>query len=482
MSLTPVLSLEKKLLEQIIELDLPGLGQRILEVAQRTEKKVKDNLDEKISKPVDTERAYKAVLRLLNNEPLTRRDYNLIASALNLPIRESDDRKLIETDRVDIVLHYFKGQYATESLSMLGWIQLLTAYFSTHPDPKQAITFQNREKIRLFLRETYQYFFLKKSFEPGFSVTLRNHTNLLSDNPCQRYVADFLNDNKSELAEVKKKLPIPPGSWFLQQLTVAVVRQVIQTKNDTEFKSQIIKLLNYLKGESDELSTQITPIYRDEAIQLLLSRYYQCTDRSLHKELCEYAISPKVWKSPNLRDANIRSKWNDVDKPIWLMINGWVNRKNLRAFFEILSKRHDADKGRFSFWIKYVDQIEYTRFIFGGATTSSKDPDVRKLLLEEQGVSSHLDGAVKNLDAFIIQIRGHTFVEFSMNGNAAFLYKNGKLPFSTEAKRLTHARLGRGNSSVESFHHRSDWPTRLERKLIEDFGIFPDKNHATDNR
>lgn len=474
MSLTTSLSLEKKLFEQIAELDLPGLGQRILDVAQRTEKRVKGNLDDKISEPVDPERAYKAVLRLLKSEPLTRGDYNLIAGALNLPIREINNKKLIETDRVDIVLQYFKDQYAIESLSMLGWIQLLTAYFSTPTDPKQATIFQNREKIRLFLRETHQYFFLKKSFEPGFSVTLRNHANLLSDDPCQRYVDGFFSGNQSELDEVKEKLPIQPESWFFQQLTVATVKRVTKNKDDTKFKSQINKLISYMKDKDGEPSTKISKIYRDEAIQLLLNRYYQCTDRSLHKELCEYAINPKVWKSPNLRDANILSKWNDIDRPIWQMVNGWVNRKNLRAFFEILSKRHDADKGRFNFWIKYVDQIEYTRFIFGSATTNSKDPDVRKLLIEEQGVSSHLDGAVRNLDAFIIQIRGHTFVEFSMNGNAAFLYKNGKLPFSAEAKRLTHAQLGRGNSSVESFHHRADWPTRLQRKLIEDFGIFPD--------
>ncbi len=481
MQLTPSLALEEKLLGQIGELDLPGWGQKIFDAAKRTEQKVKDRFDEIASTPVDPERAYKAVLKLLRNESLTRRDYSLIAGTLNLPIREINNQKLIETGWMSIILQYFKDQYTLKSLSMLGWIQLLTAYFSIPPNSKQTAVSQNRERLRLFLKETHQYFFLKNRFEPRFSVTLRNHSNLLSDEPCQRYVANFFNANYSELAEVKDKLFIQPGSWFFQQLTVAVVKQATQA-NDAEFKSQIAKLIDYLNGKNDKLSTKISNTYRDEAIQIILMRYYQCTDRSLNKELCEYVISPNIWKSPNLRDANMLSKWSDIDRPIWQMVNGWVNRKNLRAFFEILSKRHDADKGRFNFWIKYVDQIEYTRFVFGGATNQSNSPDVKKLRDEEKGVSSILDGATKNLDAFIIQIRGHTFVEFSMNGNAAFLYRNGRLPFSTEAKRLTHAQLGRGNQSVESFHHRSDWPTRLERKLIEDFDIFPDRNHSTDNR
>ena len=50
------------------------------------------------------------------------------------------------------------------------------------------------------------------------------------------------------------------------------------------------------------------------------------------------------------------------------MVLGWVNEANLRLFFQILKQRGIADKDRLDFWLKYINQVSWTKLVLGDET------------------------------------------------------------------------------------------------------------------
>jgi hypothetical protein len=471
MSVDAVDDLQRGLQQVLYNFDIPNQQIGNTQAIIKSVEEVKKVFEGYASASAPQERAYRAALNFLLGKEITEDEYDFITAAINTIIKEQGGKRVIDSENFSKLLSYYQHQIAKGNMWRLSWYWLFLSYFSIDIENINNESLKgNINYLRNFLYKTHAKFTEDQDFLPEWAKILNEHKNILSENPCDRYAEAYLYGKQDEINKIKENFKISRRSWFWHQLTLSVVRHATSLKQDYTFKSQIPSLIDFLEKHHG---------YRDEAIKLILERYYKCTDKSANSLLRDYTIRPDIWKNPKLRNTGIASKWHHVNESVWRMVFGWVTREHLRMFFEIISGRHGAMKDRFSFWSQYIEQITYTKLIFGSTTQMQqrKNPEIKKLFDEEDGVYSLLNSANRDLDAFIIQINNHVFVEFSMNGNAAFIYENNNMPFSLNDRRMNDNTFGNGlkSSQHNKIIHNGDWQFSTKRRLMQ-MGILPDNN------
>lgn len=452
-----------------------GFPEMVIKEVQKAEALFKDFSKAKPS----TQDAYKAALTLLRGEKLDEWATDLVAAAISIPIKEQRGRTVLESEYCDDLLRKYENDAYSGDLWRLTWHSLLNSYLTY--DLARTTTeagMAGFSKLRRLLNRTWPSVD-KQSGElavPDWVRILREEDQLFSDNPVEKYARDYLAGNTDHIKALAENLGIPASSWFWQELVLGAVRHATQG-NDEEFRSQILMLIELVKT---------APVYRDKAIAEILNRYYKCSSRTVHPELRDFLIHASIWKNPKLKAAGIATAWNQVPDDVWRMVMGWVNERNLRDFFDILAARRHADHGRLKFWSRYMNQISWTRLVFGSETIWQKNHNagIKALLESEEGTYATLQGAPdKELDAFLMQIGEYIFVEFSKTGNGAYAYRASDLAFnlhadtyagSTSDLKCGYYRNGRG---VTKIIHTPGWEERTAIELGK-LGIHPDRTSS----
>ncbi len=449
-----------------------GFPEMVIKEVQKAETLFKDFSKAKPS----SQDAYKAALSLLCGEKLDGWGMDLVAAAVAIPIEEQRGRTVLESEYCDDLLRKYENDAYTGDLWRLTWYSLLNSYLAY--DLARTTTeagMAGFTKLRRLLSRTWPSID-KQSGQlavPDWVRILRDESQLLSDSPVEKYARDYLAGNTDHIKEMAEKLGMPASSWFWQELVLGAVKYATQG-NDEQFRSQILMLIELVKSSI---------VYRDIAIVEILNRYYKCQNRSVHPELRDFVIRSTVWKNPKLKAAGIATAWNQVPEPVWQMVMGWVNERNLRDFFDILAARRRADHGRLKFWSRYMNQISWTRLVFGSETIWQKNHNagIRALLESEEGTYATLKGAPdKELDAFLMQIGEYIFVEFSKTGNGAYVYRAAELPFKLHAVSYAGStsdlKSGYYSNSraVAKIIHTPGWEERASMVMIK-LGIHPDR-------
>lgn len=423
-----------------------------------------------------TQDAYKAALSLLRGEKLDEWGADLVAAAISIPIKEQRGQTVLESSYCDDLFRTYENDAYKGDLWRLTWYSLLNSYLTF--DLARTSTEAGMggfHKLRSLLNRTWPSID-KQSGElavPDWVRVLREESQLLSDNPVEKYARDYLAGNTDHIKALAENLGIPASSWFWQELVLGAVRHATLADDD-KFRSQILMLIELIKS---------TPVYRDKVIAEILNRYYKCPSKTVHPELRDFVIHASVWKNPKLKAAGIATAWNQVPVAVWRMVMGWVNERNLRDFFDVLASRRHADHGRLKFWSRYMNQITWTRLVFGSDTIWQKNHNagIKALLESEEGTYATLQGAQdKELDAFLMQIGDYIFVEFSKTGNGAYAYRASDLAFnphantyagSTSDLKCGYYSNGRG---VAKIIHTPGWEDRTAIELRR-LGIHPDR-------
>lgn len=452
-----------------------GFPEMVIKEVQKAEMLFKDFTKAKPS----SQDAYKAAVSLLRGDKLDDWAMDLVAAAVSIPIKEQRGITVLESEYCDDLLRKYENDAYTGDLWRLTWYSLLNSYL-TH-DLSRTTTeagMAGFTKLRRLLNRTWPSID-KQSGQltvPDWVRILREESQLLSDSPVEKYARDYLAGNTDHIKALTENLGIPANSWFWQELVLGAVKHATQG-NDEQFRSQILMLIELVKP---------VPVYRDKAIAEILNRYYKCSSRTVHPELRDFVIHASVWKNPKLKAAGIATAWNQVPEAVWRMVMGWVNERNLRDFFDILAARRHADHGRLKFWSRYMNQISWTRLVFGSETIWQKNHNagIKALLESEEGTYATLQGAPdKELDAFLMQIGEYIFVEFSKTGNGAYAYRASDLAFnlhadtyagSTSDLKCGYYRNGRG---VAKIIHTPGWEERTAIELGK-LGIHPDRTSS----
>jgi len=422
--------------------------------------------------------AYAAALAFMRGQELDERQRDLVAGALSERIREQSNGCVLGHRKLQVLFDEFGREADTGDLWRLTWFGLLSSYFSFDPAKASEAEQSGWESLRAFLKRTWPLIDRQSGNKvvPDWVNVLRGDPSLLGDNAAYRYALDYLRGDDEAVQRLSTDLAIPESSWFWQRLVLSAVERSAE-QPDERFKASIPRLLSLISAR---------PVYRDKALEVMLTRYYRCTDTSVDAQLRDYVCRKDVWRNPKLRAAGMATAWNRVDDDVWRMALQWVNEANLRDFFAVLAARRQADEGRLEFWSQYMEQISWTRLIFSSQTRALaySNEGIRNLIAREEDsyatMSSNAD-----VDAFMMQLGSYLVIEFSKVPNAAYIYKADELPFEPYSREYS------GNSEDLKYGYRHDCAVRIPhppgwegtaRYELQKLGIYPDKPQQSRGR
>ena len=417
------------------------------------------------------EDAYAAALAFMRGDRLQEWQFDLLASAVCTPIREQRDATLLGHERFGELLAWYERECAAGELWWLTWYGLLGSYFEFRMESATEAERTGWKTLRALLQKTWPK--VDRQFAqgpvPDWAKALRGEPQLLTEKAADNYGFAYLEGDQDRLEHLKRDLGIPAHSWFYHMLILAAVRAAT-TCPDGTFKKHLPRLMSLIDEQ---------PAFRDEAIELILSRYFKCSDRSVHPQLRDYVVRKDVWRNPTLKSVGLATAWNRVPDAVWKMVLGWVNEGNLRDFFDILAAKNNADQGRLAFWSQYLEQISWTRLVFGNSTLqlARQNPAVRQLIAREEGAYALISG-MKDVDAFMMQIGNYIAVEFTKTGYAAYVYDVNSLPFNQFERDYIGGtgdlRAGFHTGAAARITHPAGWEDHARADLAR-LGIHPDK-------
>ena len=467
-------SLDRALASALAELRIPttefGRPAIVEKAAQQAEAAFQGIATARPSK----EDVCQAVLVFLRGLPLDEHQCHLVSSALCEPFREQQGARAVGHNHFEGLLQRYETQAKSGKLWRLTWYGLLASYFSF--DFGKAPSENERGgwvKLQDMLRRTWPDIDResRNRIVPDWVTVMRKETQVLTDSAADKYSADYLDGQTEGVTQLAEGLGIPQSSWFWHSLVLGAVRTCCNFKNDSEFKTRIPRVLELLNAR---------PVFRDKALELILARYHRCSSAEANTQLRDFVVHKDVWRNPKLKAAGMATAWNRVSEPVWRMVLGWVNEANLKLFFELLAGRSGSDEGRLEFWSRYLDQITWTRLIFGSETMdlARSNQEIRNLLAQEEGTYAILT-LNKDVDAFMLQIGDYIAVEFSKKPNACYVYRSKQLRFDSNALRYTGStgdlKYGFHDGAEMQIIHLPGWEQRAEEKL-KILGIYPDKH------
>lgn len=371
--------------------------------------------------------SYAAALAFSRGDDLDDRQFHLVASAFCESLREQGGKRLIGHPRYEGLIKHYETEAKAGDLWRLTWFGLLGSYLSFDIANASEADRTGWERLRTCLKRTWPSIDSQTGAAavPDWMRVLRDDPGLLGPDPTAKYALDFLRGNDAGVNRLARDLGIPEFSWFWQALVLGATRKSTGL-GDSAFKAAIPDLLRLIKTR---------PVFRDDALELILTRYHVCTQPTLHAELRDYVVAQDVWRNPKLRQAGMATAWNRVSDDVWKMVLQWVNEANLKDFFAILAAQGNSDHGRLEFWSQYLNQISWTRLIFSAKTRqlASRSAAIRNLIAREAGAYATLSTNA-DVDAFMMQLGNYIVVEFSRFPNAAYVYKANQLPFEPYAR------------------------------------------------
>lgn len=373
------------------------------------------------------EDAYAAALAFMRGQSLDLNQKDLIASVLAEPLREQAGARALGSKRLSSLLEEYEVEARAGGLWRLTWYALMSSYFAFDASVSSASEQGGWQQLRLMLERTWPLIDHEtgRVNVPDWVNVLRQESALLTENSTAKYAREFLAGNQDSVKRLSIDLGISQSSWFWHSLVLSAVRSATLS-GDLAFRKLIPRLIELIEER---------PVYRDEAVEAILIRYHACKEVPLDEVLRNYVVRKDVWRNPKLKSAGIATAWNRVPDPVWQMVLGWVNERNLKDFFDILAARNKADEGRLAFWSKYMKQISWTRLVFGAETIALKNgnPDIRDLIAREEGSYATLT-ANQTVDAFMMGIGEFIIVEFSKKPNAAYVYRAQSMKFDRDSR------------------------------------------------
>lgn len=415
--------------------------------------------------------AYAAALAFYRGQAIDERQIDLVAGALSESLREAGNARCLGAPRISELLAGYQRDAQAGDLWRLTWFGLLGSYFAFNPTKATKAEVEGWQALRDCLQRSWPHIdrLSGNGVVPDWVATMRRDPDLVTDNAANRYALDYLRGDDEGVKRLSEDLGIPESSWFWHALVLSAVKRCAE-HSDKEFKEAIPQILSLISAR---------PVYRDEALEIVLTRYQRCTDSSVHAQLRDYVCRKDVWRNPKLRAAGLATAWNRVGDDVWQMVLNWVNRANLQDFFAVLAARRQADEGRLEFWSQYMEQISWTRFIFSAQTRSLaySNEGIKNLIAREEDsyatISTNAD-----VDAFMMQVGEYLIVEFSKVPNAAYVYKASELPFEPYSRQYSGTsddlKFGYRSDCAARFTHQHGWQSAARSELRR-LGIHPDQ-------
>lgn len=275
--------------------------------------------------------------------------------------------------------------------------------------------------LRKWLRVERERILKSKEAKPPWFASLTKHVALLSDHPCDRFGEALLRGDSSELQDARESLAIPLDSWVVEEAVIAQMRAGCAS-NDETFK---VTLPNLIKIGTGRGGVELGESLRQRSVSLLVSRYAKCRERPEQTALRDAAVS--IIGNPWLRRANwdawvvdARDKPDDQSRE---MVNGWLKRRLIADFFELLSVDGAGDRRRVDYWLRFEDAIEDMWFALGSDARDRRGELFNDFKKRAKGRLLDLDSTTADNNAFVMRVGRYLLIEFGAKGNAMYVFE-----------------------------------------------------------
>ncbi len=435
---------------------------------QQVVKKLRETLIDKPDPRPPIDQMQMAIAGFLTTSNLDNfRDIRLVSYGAATSLGTYQIRLIEKKDHFPKLLDVIDGYRNRTRIYRRLYRGLLASYFNYDPEALYAKDTgpKNWNHLRRYLSDHIAHI-QAEGITPDWVAALQEHRNLLTDDPCSRYAQALLDGASDAFEDAERRLGFSGTSWVARAVVAARIDAAIRLP-DTQFKSHLSELLQLLG--SPRHATLLNP-----GLAKLLDRYAKTQPPILHPELRNFAVAH--WKNPWL-EIN-RNRWALVSEPARKMVTDWLKLDLIQSFFELLSADGSNDTRRLDFWIRYVGQITDMYFALGRYAMQNQDTSFVALRNKMAGRLLKLSGTGRENNAFIMTIGDSVFVEFGMQGNAAYIYPLQELPFELDGVRdINLNALKDTSTNIERLHHRDNvhgydrWERRFNAHLYQKFGI-----------
>lgn len=397
--------------------DFHALASTALDMEKRFDKA------EKIPMPPQ-EMRLEALRRFRLAEVLTEREWRMVFYGLadNDPLYPEQPVLLDDDTFFPVVDRAIKQRLETKTLKRRDWAALCSSYFAYRHDAPE----ENPHwcVLREHIAQGYRVVKAAIRREKSWMKTIEYYHDIFTPQAGEIISRQLLSGERNSLSVLEKIAQIPDSSWLWKRIFTVLLAQ-LDTLDDPGFLDKISWLLS--------LAAQWVR-FRDDIVTATLTRYYNSGYRDqAHSALKLAAL--EYWDNPQLKSQ--QNKWHQyVSEPVAAMVRGWLAKQDLMHFFELLRGNGDVDQARLFYWLRFANQMGFTRIVMGPDAWQDRGGDFVKFREENKGRLSHLRGGRSFDNAMIMQINDYLFVEFSGTGNAMYAYRVGAAPFNPEGRTL----------------------------------------------
>ncbi|RUQ40668.1 MAG: hypothetical protein EKK69_04795 [Candidatus Competibacteraceae bacterium] len=262
--------------------------------------------------------------------------------------------------------------------------------------------------------------------KPDWMAPLAEHSNLLGADPCGKYGPALLQGDTASFRSALETLAIPTDSWILQEAIYSQMRTASRLRDDN-FKAMLDKLLPIVTGKTDMFIPQKL---QTRCMALLVSRYSRCAVTTEHMALRDAAVSiiGNPWLCRVAWDSDVVDSMGRPDDRAREMINGWLKRRLIGDFFELLSVEGRSDPRRLDYWLRFESFIEDMWFALGSEAQNCRSEAFKDFQHRARGRLLNLTHTTANNNAFIMRIGEYLAIEFGAKGNAFYLVRWDSIP------------------------------------------------------
>lgn len=239
-----------------------------------------------------------------------------------------------------------------------------------------------------------------------------------------------------------------------------------ETKHDSEWS------LHFLRWMTEDVLSDLVPaeVLVDAIESLILS------ESAKRSETFQRVLKSYVHKKlgdPRTRES--APNWRLMSTEASQRYLSWLARDSIIFFFNTILPNTNENRRRKDFWLRYHDRIRDFQ-----VAVSEADAWKVRATQHKDDLLDHSRIEHPTTSAFLMQFEGwggaqYVVIEFSQNGNAAYIYKLGDFHsrrMSLRAPRfpsLTHLKFDK----TERIFHTGEWEPRTAQRLASEFGIRP---------
>lgn len=432
-----------------------------------------DQVEKALAPP--REKRLLALNKFRREQELSPKEWTLVFAGLS----DDDDASVpvLEDDQLFGRVHRAVSErIEQEKLSRRDWLALCFSYFAYDGD-KPAEN-DNWRTLRGDIDRGFDAVKRRIGREKEWMRIVQQHRELFGDQAGKQLAEEIFAGRAKDLSALQAIAQVPDSSWLWQRIFAVLLSRIFELDDET-FAERLPELV-----ELGQLNTR----YMNSVLSACLTRYYRSRFREQSSSLLKQAAL-EHWGSPQMRSK--KNTWLQyVEQPVCAMVVAWFAKEDLEHFFTLLKGETEVDQSRLFYWLRFANQMSYTRIVMGSDAWSYQSRDFIEFRAKNKGRLSRLTGGLSHNNAVVMQIGNYLFVEFSGSGNACYVYRADDAPFdpnkdilalATELKqpgralkRMAHMPAPKRPNLVEG------WLEKFDIELRE-LGIVPGKGKFSDS-